>query len=224
MGKSRKPEAPPKVEPQRLSAIIRKLKKQYPDAHCTLDFTSPLELLVATILAAQCTDERVNIVTKDLFKKYPTAKDYAAADLKELEQDIRSTGFFRNKAKSLKACCAQLGEKHGGKVPDNMDDLVALPGVGRKTANVILGNAFGTPGVVVDTHVSRLAQRIGLTTHTKQQAEKIEQDLMAIVPKKDWTLFSHLLVFHGRSICVGGKPWCSRCVIRPECDYTGPAR
>lgn len=208
----------------RALTIIRKLRKEYPDARCTLNFSSPLELLVATILAAQCTDERVNIVTQDLFRKYTKAQDYANADLAALEQDIKSTGFFRNKARSLKACCQQLVEQHGGEVPNTMEDLTALPGVGRKTANVLLGNAFGVPGIVVDTHVSRLAQRIGLTKHTKQEQEKIERDLMAVVPKSRWTLFSHLLVFHGRGICVGGKPWCSRCVIRPECDYTGPAR
>jgi len=224
MSKAKKTVAPARIDPKRIRAIIRVLKKQYPDARCTLDFSSPLQLLVATILAAQCTDERVNIVTKDLFKKYRSAKQYADASLEELQEDIQSIGLFRNKSKSLKACCTELAEQFGGNVPRTMDELVGLPGVGRKTANVILGNAFGVPGVVVDTHVSRLAIRIGLTKHKKLQQEKIEQDLMQIVPRKDWTLFSHLLVFHGRNTCPGGKPHCSRCGISEYCDYTGPSR
>src|SRR4026208_569148 len=180
--------------------IIAGLHATYPDAHCELNYTSPLELLVATILSAQCTDKRVNIVTKDLFRKYRSARDYASANLTELEKDIKTTGFFRNKAKNIQACCAALVEKHGSEVPRTMDELTALGGVGRKTANVVLGNAFNiNVGVVVDTHVTRLANRLGLTRHT--HAEKIEPELMALVPPADWTLFSHWLIWHGRRRC-----------------------
>lgn len=212
------------IDPCRIRSIVRILKKKHPDARCTLEYSSPLQLLVATILAAQCTDKRVNIETKSLFRKYPDASSYAEADLEQLQEDIRSTGFFRQKAKSLKSCCSDLVNKFDGEVPSSLEDLVGLAGVGRKTANVILGNAFGIPGIVVDTHVARLSIRIGLTGHAKQYQEKIERDLMNIVPKQEWTLFSHLLVFHGRSICLGRVPICSQCPIRKYCDYEGPSK
>lgn len=200
----------------RVAAILPILKGAYPNAKCSLDHRNPLELIVATILSAQSTDERVNIVTRDLFKKYRTPADYAKAPQEELERDIHSTGFYRNKAKSLRAMAAVLVERHGGKVPQTMEELTALAGVGRKTANVVLGNAFcQNVGVVVDTHVTRLASRLGLTK--QKDAEKIEQDLMPIVPQADWTLFSHLLIFHGRSICQARNPQCEQCPIRQHC-------
>jgi endonuclease-3 len=200
----------------RVEKILPILKEQYPHARCSLDHRTPLELIVATILSAQCTDERVNIVTKDLFKKYRTAADYARASQEELEKDIQSTGFYRNKAKSLRAMAASLVEKHGGEVPRTMEELTALAGVGRKTANVVLGNAFGqNVGVVVDTHVSRLSQRLGLTKHT--DPEKIERDLMEIVPQNEWTLWSHLLIFHGRKVCKALRPLCEVCPLLPHC-------
>ena len=195
---------------------INRLKSEYPDAATALDWTNPLELLVATILSAQTTDVRVNAVTPTLFDKYPTAADYAGADPTELEEDIRPTGFFRNKAKSLRGMAGALVEDHGGEVPRTMEELVALPGVGRKTANVVLGNAFGVDeGVVVDTHVRRLSNRLGFTAHN--DPEKIEKDLMQTVPKRDWTVFSHLLILHGRSVCKARKPACSDCVVNDLC-------
>jgi endonuclease-3 len=197
--------------------ILPILKREYPDARCSLDHKTPLQLIVATILSAQCTDERVNIVTKDLFKKYKSAQDYATAAPEALEKDIQSTGFYRNKAKSLRNMAAALVEKHGGRVPQTMDELVDLAGVGRKTANVVLGNAFGkNVGVVVDTHVTRLSNRLGLTKHAVD-AVKIEQDLMKVVPQEDWTLFSHLLIYHGRAICQARKPKCDICPLLPHC-------
>ncbi len=202
---------------RRVEKIIRKLGSVYPNAHCTLDFTSPFELLVATILAAQCTDKRVNIVTPELFRKYPSPAAFANAEIDELQDNIRSTGFFRNKAKNIKACARTIEENYGGEVPRTMDELTGLAGVGRKTANVILGNAYDTSGIVVDTHVRRLAQRIGLTRNTNP--DKIERDLMPIVPRKHWTQFSHLLVFHGREVCFARKPNCPECVIRALCDF-----
>jgi endonuclease-3 len=201
----------------RVPKIIFLLRRQYPDAKCALHHQNPLELLVATILSAQCTDSRVNIVTKDLFKKYRSAEDYAQAGVEELEQDIKSIGFYRNKAKSIKGCCRELIERLGGEVPARLEDLVTLPGVGRKTANVVLGTAFNIPGMVVDTHVKRLSLRIGLTKN--EDPDKIEPDLMKLVPPKDWIVFSHLLIFHGRQICKAPKPLCDRCVIRELCDY-----
>ena len=204
----------------RLKKIIAGLKKAYPDAHCELDHSNPLELLVATILSAQCTDKRVNLVTADLFKKYPTAADYARAPLPELEQAIRTTGFFRNKAKSIKACCQALVEKHGGQVPRTMAALVELGGVGRKTANVVLGNAFNiNSGVVVDTHVARLSHRLGLTKETAP--EKIEQDLMALVPQEQWAMLSHWLIWHGRRRCFARNPDCTNCEIKSLCPRIG---
>ena len=191
------------------------LKKHYAQVHCTLDFRSPLELLISTILAAQCTDERVNKVTPELFKKYPNVEALAGATQEEIEEAIRSTGFYHNKAKSIRTCCQQLIEKHGGQVPKTMEELTALQGVGRKTANVILGNAYGIPGVVVDTHVTRLSQRMGFTKNT--DPVKIEQDLMKLIPREDWTDFSHRMVFHGRAICIARKPKCAECPLNKIC-------
>ena len=195
---------------------ISRLKAAYPNARTALNWSNPLELLVATILSAQTTDVRVNSVTGNLFAKYPTAADYARADPSELEEDIRPTGFFRNKAKSLRGMAQALAEDHGGEVPRTMQELVALPGVGRKTANVVLGNAFAIDeGVVVDTHVRRVSNRLGFTTH--DDPEKIEKDLMQTVPKEDWTVFSHLLILHGRAICKARKPDCESCPLNDIC-------
>jgi endonuclease-3 len=204
----------------RLEKIIAGLRLAYPAAHCELNFSNPLELLIATILSAQCTDKRVNLVTVELFKKYRSAADYANASPLELEQLIKTTGFFRNKAKNIQACCRALVEKHGGKVPRTMEELIQLGGVGRKTANVVLGNAFGiNVGVVVDTHVTRLANRLGLTKET--QAEKIEQELMKLVPRDQWTLFSHWLIWHGRRRCDARRPDCGNCEIENLCPSAG---
>ncbi len=189
----------------------------YPEATCSLSYEKPYELLIATILAAQCTDVRVNIVTQDLFRKYTSVYDFAAANPEELEQEIKSTGFYRNKAKNIISCCNKLIKDFDGKVPGNMEELTSLPGVGRKTANVVLGNIFGIPGVIVDTHCKRLAGRIGLTDN--DDPEKIEYDLMKIVPKKDWTAFSNSLVYHGRAICDARKPKCGLCFIAQDCDF-----
>ena len=200
----------------RTGEILAGLRKAYPDAHCELNFSSPLELLVATILSAQCTDKRVNIVTGELFKKFRTARDYADASLAEIEEVVKSTGFFRNKAKNIQACCRKLVERHGGEVPRTMGELHALDGVGRKTANVVLGNAFNlNVGVVVDTHVSRLSQRLGLTR--ERTPEKIELALIKLVPQADWTLLSHWLIWHGRRRCGARKPDCVSCEIRRLC-------
>jgi len=202
--------------PTRIGPIVEKLKAQYPDAHCELNHQEPLELLVATILSAQCTDVRVNKVTQSLFKKYKTTMDYAEADPEEFQEDIRSTGFFRNKTKSILSMAQDLVEKHGGNVPDTMEELVALPGVGRKTANVVLGNAFGkNEGVVVDTHVTRISNKLKLTN--KKDAVKIEQDLVKLVPREDWALFSHLLIWHGRDICPARRPKCEICPLNSLC-------
>lgn len=206
---------------ERAKTILSELKKLYPDARCTLDYTSPLELLIATQLAAQCTDARVNIVTKDLFKKYPNAEDYAAADLQKLEQVIRSTGFFRNKAKNIKECCTRLLTHYNGKVPDNMEDLLSLPGVGRKTANVILSTIYSKPGVIVDTHCTRLSNRLGLTK--SQNPGIIEKDIMKLLPKSEWANFSHCLVSHGRAVCQARKPKCEICSIMSYCAYQNKA-
>jgi endonuclease-3 len=203
---------------KRTAKIIAALKKRYPDARCALDHADPLQLLVATILSAQCTDARVNVVTKDLFARYRTAADYAAAPPGELEQAVKSTGFYRNKAKNIRAAAAKIAEDHDGRVPDNMDDLLSLPGVARKTANVVLGTAFGkNAGIVVDTHVSRVARRLKLTARKNNQGDKMERDLTALVPRKDWSLFGHLLIFHGRGICTGRKPDCAACPVSRLC-------
>jgi endonuclease III len=202
---------------KRVNEIIKILSKEIPDSRIALKFSDPLELLIATILSAQCTDVKVNQVTADLFKKYRSAKDYAESNLAKLEEEIRPTGFYRNKAKSIQKCCQELVKRFGGDVPRTLGELVILPGVGRKTANVILGNTFGIPGIVVDTHVSRVSQRIGLTRN--DDPVKIEFDLMEIVPKEEWTHFSNLLVWHGRRTCAARKPLCEICPIRKWCDY-----
>ena len=205
-----------KAKAARAGAVFDRLREEYPDAHCALDHRSPLELLVATILSAQCTDERVNKVTPALFARYPGAADYAAAELPELEERVRSTGFFRNKARSLKGLGQALMADHDGEVPRTMDELAALPGVGRKTANVVLGNAFGLDeGVVVDTHVKRISKLLGLTRET--DPVKVERDLMALLPRDRWTLWAHLLIFHGRAVCIARRPECDRCVLADLC-------
>ncbi len=199
--------------------VVRILSKLYPDARCALDYNDPLQLLVATILSAQCTDVRVNMVTPALFGRYPDAESYAHTDPRELERMIQSTGFFRNKARNLIACCKQLVEKHGGQVPGSMEELTHLPGVGRKTANVILGNAFAVPGITVDTHVARLSRRLGLTTES--DPDKIERVLMRLIPKREWTMFSHRMIFHGRQICFARKPNCAGCALAEICPKIG---
>ena len=201
---------------QRIGPIIDALARRYPAARCALDHHNPLELLVATIMSAQCTDVRVNMVTRTLFKRYRTAEDYANANPPEFEEAIRSTGFFRNKTKSVIAMAQRLVDRHDGRVPDTMEELVALPGVGRKTANVVLGNAFGkSEGVVVDTHVQRIAGRLGLTR--ERDPVKIERDLMRLIPRDTWTLFSHLVIHHGRQICDARAPQCEICPVRDLC-------
>ena len=200
----------------RTRTIIRRLKRAYPGAKCSLNHTNPFELLVATILSAQCTDERVNIVTADLFRKYRNPEDYLNVSPRELEKDIQSTGFFRNKTKSIQGASKVLTEQYGGQVPRTMEELLELPGVARKTANVVLGNAFDIhAGVVVDTHVTRLSHRLALTQ--QKTAEKIEQDLIPIVPKKDWVIFPHLMIYHGRKICKARNPLCAECTIEKQC-------
>ena len=200
--------------------VTRRLAADYPDVECALTHRTPLQLLVATILSAQCTDVRVNMVSKDLFKKYRKAADFAVAPITDLEKAVKSTGFFRNKAKNIKACCQELVDEHGGRVPKDIESLVALPGVGRKTANVVLGTAYGiASGVVVDTHVSRISQRLGLTE--KKDAVKIEYDLIAQLPKKQWIDFSHRMIHHGRAICDARKPNCDACSMNKFCPRIG---
>jgi len=202
---------------KRVKEIIKILSKEIPDAIVALKYSNPLDLLIATILSAQCTDVKVNQVTENLFRKYRSALDYVKTDLAVLEEEIRPTGFYRNKAKAIQKCCQELVARFGEKVPKTMEDLITLPGVGRKTANVLLGNAFGIPGIVVDTHVQRVSQRIGLTKNS--DPVKIEFDLMEIVPKEEWTHFSNLLIWHGRKTCVARKPLCEICPIRKWSDY-----
>ena len=205
---------------RRAAKIVRRLRRDYADAECALVHDSPLELLIATILSAQCTDERVNLVTRELFTKYRTAADFATLPLAKLEKAIQSTGFFRNKAKNIRACCRQLVERHGGQVPRDLDRLVALPGVGRKTANVVLGTAFGiASGVVVDTHVGRIAMRLGMTK--EKDAVKAERDLMRDVPQQEWINFSHRLIHHGRRICNARRPKCDQCGLEDVCPRIG---
>jgi endonuclease-3 len=200
----------------RAGRMIRSLRAAYPEARCELDYSNPLELLIATILSAQCTDRQVNIVTAALFKKYPSARDYAQAPIAGLEEDIRRIGLYRNKAKNIKAACQALVEKHGGQVPRTMEELTSLGGVGRKTANVVLGNAFGiNDGIVVDTHVARLSRRLGLCPAAAP--DKIEAALQQLVPRQDWTLFSHLLIWHGRRRCMARNPDCEHCEIQADC-------
>ena len=209
-----------KAKLERTQKILSVFKRVYPDAHCELNFSNPLQLLIATILSAQCTDKRVNLVTAELFKKYRRAQDFAAAPLAEIEAAVKSTGFFRNKAKNIQACCAALVERFDGEVPRTMDELHALAGVGRKTANVVLGNAFDiNVGVVVDTHVTRLSNRLGLAKGT--DAVKLEQELMKLVPQNDWSLFSHWLIWHGRRRCAARKPDCANCEIQKLCPQIG---
>ena len=199
-----------------IKKILTLLKKHYPKVKCALNHKNPLELLIATILSAQCTDKRVNIVTEKLFKKYKKVKDYTNANIREFEKDIYSTGFYRNKAKNIISTCQVIDKKYKGKVPDDFDKLLELPGVARKTANCVMGNAFNVPsGVVVDTHVSRISQRLGLTTNT--DPNKIEQDLIKIIPKNEWIMFSHRLIWHGRTICNSRKPKCEICSLRKLC-------
>jgi endonuclease-3 len=200
-----------------VAAVLKVLDRLYPDAQCTLDFNSPLELLVATILSAQCTDERVNQVTPELFQRFPDARAYAQAEISELEEMIRSTGFFRNKAKSIQGMAQALVENHGGEVPGNLEELVKLPGVGRKTANVVLGTAFNTPGITVDTHVGRVCLRLGFTD--QKDAVKAEFALMEIIPQKRWTKFSHQVILHGRQVCLARKPHCPECGLLSHCPF-----
>ncbi|RLI88344.1 MAG: endonuclease III [Candidatus Altiarchaeales archaeon] len=201
---------------EKILEIIKLLKKEYPEVKIALEFKNPLELLVATMLSAQCTDERVNIVTKDLFKKYKTAEDYANADLKELERDIKSTGFYKNKAKNIKNTCRILIEKYNSKVPRSMEEMLSLPGVARKTANIVLSNAYGiVEGIAVDTHVRRLSFLLGLTK--EKDPVKIERDLMEIVPKKHWIDFPLMLILHGRKICIARRPRCEECILNRLC-------
>jgi endonuclease-3 len=209
------------TEQERVNELIARLHQAYPDAKCSLDFTTPLELLVATILSAQCTDERVNMVTKTLFKKYQSAQDYAAVPLSELEQDLKQVNFYRNKAKNIQAMATLLVQRFGGQVPRTMPELIALPGVARKTGNVVMGNAYGiSEGVVVDTHVGRISQRLGLTSN--DDPVKIEQDLMKTLPKTEWLHFTHMLIYHGRAICQARKPLCQQCSLLDLCP-TGAA-
>lgn len=202
--------------------VVRRLRKAYADAECALNFRNPLELLVATILSAQCTDVRVNAVTPELFRRYPDAASFARAPREDLEKAIQSTGFFRSKAKNIQECCRLLVERHGGRVPERLEDLVELPGVGRKTANVVLGTAFQTAtGVVVDTHVTRVSRRLGLTEQI--DAVKIERDLMKVLPRKEWIDFSHRMIHHGRRICVARRPKCDDCPLADICPRLGVA-
>jgi endonuclease-3 len=201
----------------RVKHIMEELERLYPEAACSLVYKDPLQLLIATQLSAQCTDARVNIVTRDLFKKYRSAQDFANADIKELEDDIRSTGFYRNKVRNIIESCKKILSDYDGKVPNTMDKLLTLPGVGRKTANLVLGDIFGIPGIVVDTHAKRLSNRLGLTK--EQDPVKIEFDLMKIIPKKMWSRFSHQLVSHGRAVCKARKPECEICTLRPYCLF-----
>jgi endonuclease-3 len=204
---------------KRARDILRLLAREYPDAHCALYHENALQLLVATILSAQCTDARVNLVTPALFARYKTARDFAEADSAELERMIQSTGFFRAKTRSIQACCREIVDKHGGTVPRTMEELNPLPGIGRKTANVILGTAFGIPGITVDTHVRRLSQRMGLSE--QEDPSKIEIDLMELIPRKDWTMFSHRMIFHGRQVCAARKPLCDNCALSTVCPKIG---
>ena len=214
--KTRKPGREALLAKSRINEILKRLAKAYPDAKCALNHSNAFELLIATILSAQCTDERVNKVTADLFRKYRKPKDYLQVRDTELQEDIRTTGFFRNKTKSIQGACAVLIENFNGEVPKTMDELLTLPGVARKTGNVVLGVAYGiAAGIVVDTHVSRLSHRLALTK--QKDAVKIENDLLELVPKKDWIIFSHLLIFHGRRICKARRPLCEECVLEKLC-------
>jgi endonuclease-3 len=207
------------VASEQAKRVVSELARLYAEAKCSLVHSDPLQLLIATILSAQCTDERVNLVTPALFARYPTAADFADADLNELETMVQSTGFFRNKARNIQNCCKALVERFGGAVPATLDELTSLDGVGRKTANVVLGNAFDTPGMVVDTHVHRLSRRLGLTR--EDTPEKIEQDLMAIVPAEEWVALAHRMIYHGRMVCLARSPACARCTLAEYCPKVG---
>jgi endonuclease-3 len=209
----------PSLLPTHARRIVRLLARLYPDAQCALHHENPLQLLIATILSAQCTDARVNLVTPGLFARFPHAKAFATADPRELETAIQSTGFFRNKARNIQDCCKLLVSQYSGQLPRTMEELVKLPGIGRKTANVILGNAFAVPGITVDTHVGRLSRRMGLTKETNP--EKVERDLMQLIPKKEWTMFSHRMIYHGRQVCHARKPNCVECALAQICPQVG---
>lgn len=217
--RSKSPDLQRQNEQSRVRRILRRLAQAYPQARCALRHENPLQLLVATILSAQCTDARVNLVTPALFRRYPDAKAFATADPRELESMIQSTGFFRNKARNIIGCCQEIVERHGGQVPADLDALVQLPGVGRKTANVVLGDCYGIPGVVVDTHVKRLSRRLGLTSAI--QPERIERELMQLVPRAEWTALGHRLIYHGRLVCTARNPKCSGCVLADLCPRIG---
>ena len=204
---------------KRIAQVLTCLRNAYPEAGCELNFSNPLELAVAAILSAQCTDKRVNLVTPALFKKYRTAADWAKTPQEVLETEIRSTGFFRNKAKNIRALCAELEKKHGGKIPDNLDVLITLPGIGRKTANLLIATAYGKPGIIVDTHFKRLSNRLGFTDN--EDPDRIEFDLKALLPEKDWSDFSHCMVFHGRRCCFARKPNCPECPVKDLCPSRG---
>ena len=220
--KKEKEYKPSKELKEKAKEVIKRLKKAYPDAKIALNFKNPLQLLVATILSAQCTDERVNEVTKELFKKYKTAEDFANADLEELAEDIKSTGFYRQKAQYIKSACKILVEKYNGEVPKTMEELLELPGVARKTANIVLSNAYGiVEGIPVDTHVRKVSGRLGLVK--SKQPEKMEKELMEIIPKKDWFIFPYLVQAHGRKICLGKKPKCEECILKDLCDAYLPS-
>jgi endonuclease-3 len=206
---------------KRVSLVLQGLRAAYPDAGCELNFSNPLELAVAAILSAQCTDKRVNLVTPPLFKKYRTAADWAKTPQEVLENEIRSTGFFRNKAKNIRALCAELEKNHGGKIPDNLDVLITLPGIGRKTANLLIATVYGQPGIIVDTHFKRLSTRLGFTDN--EDPDKIEFDLKALLPEKHWSDFSHCMVFHGRRCCFARKPNCAGCPVKSLCPSAGKA-
>lgn len=218
----KKTHTPPSDDLRKRSRKINQtLAKLYPEAKCALHYESPLQLLVATILSAQCTDVRVNLVTPALFARYPDARAFAEAKKEELEEAIQSTGFFRNKARNIMACCKKLVEEYDGQVPGSMEELVPLPGIGRKTANVILGNAFAVPGITVDTHMQRLSRRMGMTE--KSDPVKIEHELMELIPKKEWTNFSHRMISHGRQVCHARKPKCEGCAVAKYCPKVGVA-
>ncbi|GMV94149.1 MAG: endonuclease III [Candidatus Hydrogenedentota bacterium] len=205
------------AQKERALEVVQRLEAEYPDATCSLDYTNPVQLMVSTILAAQCTDERVNIVTKSLFKQYKNAKEFANAPEGELEEAVRTCGFYRQKAKSIREACRDLVEKHGGKVPGSMEELIKLRGVGRKTANVLMAECFEPVGVIVDTHCKRLSNRLGFTT--KSDPDKIEQDIMKLLPREHWRMYSHCMVFHGRAVCNARSPRCSQCVVRDLCPF-----
>ena len=204
---------------KRIAQVLARLRNAYPDAGCELNFSNPLELAIAAILSAQCTDKRVNMVTPTLFKKYRAAADWAQTPQEVLETEIRSTGFFRNKAKNIRALCAELEKNHGGKIPDDLDVLITLPGIGRKTANLLIATAYGKPGIIVDTHFRRLSSRLGFTDN--EDPDKIEFDLKALLPEKDWSDFSHCMVFHGRRCCFARKPNCPECPVKDLCPSCG---